>query len=170
VVSFSESNAGLPTTNLGAVSYTALDFNSVYGTASHLVTVDFANFKIPIHTGSEYIVTYRSPFGVPTMNYDAPYYVGLVLDNPIPFGRVTTVAENGVDWRRSLPPIPPYTFELATRVWVTPEPPSFLMFISAFAIFIFASRRRDRRQGVVVACPGVNAGPRIGERRAVNGP
>jgi hypothetical protein len=135
LVEFSESQDGFPTDMLGAVSYVAEAFDSVFASFDQLTAVVFTSFAIPIHAGREYIVTYRSPFGVPFVNYDAPYYVGLVLDNSIPFGRLTTQAPNGINWERSPPPTPPYTFELATRIWVTPEPATASLLLVMLAAF-----------------------------------
>jgi hypothetical protein len=143
VVWFYESVGGLPTVELGAASYEWSDLDTVFGTDDHRVSVDFTSFAIPITAGREYVVTYRSPFGIVGRNgSDAPFYVGLVLNNPIPFGRTTTVALNGVDWQRSLPPTPPHTFELATRVWVTPEPNSLQLLMAALAPRLLALTRR----------------------------
>ena len=60
----------------------------------------------------------------------------------MPFGRVTTVALNGIEWQRSQPPTPPYTFELATRVWVTPEPVSTYSLVIALGVIAFVANRR----------------------------
>jgi hypothetical protein len=149
VVSFHESVAGLPTVNHAAIQYTAAAFHSIVGTTDHRVTIDFSDFRIPIHAGSEYIVTYQSPFGVGGKSGSyAPYFVGLILGNPIPFGRVTTLARNGVDWERSPAPTPPFTVELATRVWVTPEPKSLHMLFGALAAFVNTPCRRRRSASV----------------------
>lgn len=122
-ISIYESIDYLPTTLLGSVSFVAGNFPTVFGSNDHRKTVDFSAQAIPIVAGNEYIVTYETPFGIAFNDrINAPYYAGLVLGNPIPFGRVTTVARNGIDWEKSPAPRPPYTFELATRVWVTPEP------------------------------------------------
>jgi hypothetical protein len=142
-VSFHKSVAGLPVAKLGTVSYTANDFFSVFGSDDHRVMIDFTAFAIPIRTGEEYLVAYETPFGLPGTNGShAPYFVGLVLDNPIPFGRTTSVARNGIDWEVTPPPTPPYTFELATRIWTTPEPTVGQLLIMAVAIALLR-RWRD---------------------------
>jgi hypothetical protein len=142
-VSIYESNDGIPGTKLGTVSYAAPDFFAVFESEDHRVTVDFSSLAIAIHAGEEYLVAYESPFGVVgTDSSDAPYFVGLVLDNPIPFNRGLSAAYNGVDWEMTHP-IPPFTFELATRVWVIPEPTSELfLVVAAMALASPSSSRR----------------------------
>ena len=146
-VSIYESNDGIPGTRLGTVSYDAADFFAVFGSDDHRLTVDFLSLAIAIHAGEEYLVAYESPFGVVgTYSSDAPYFIGLVLDNPIPFGRGLSAAYNGIDWEMTHP-TPPFTFELATRVWVTPEPTSGLLLVfAAMALALAPSGRRSTKR------------------------
>jgi len=122
-VSIYRSMDSLPAQKLGSVTFSATSFPAVFDTNDHRVAVDFSSQGIALVANREYIVTYETPFGISSGDrIVAPYYVGLVLENPIPFGRVTSLARDGVHWEKSPAPTPPYTFELATRVWVVPEP------------------------------------------------
>lgn len=136
VVSFCESTNGIPTSTLGAISFSPEDFNTLSVNLNYREAIDFSNFRIPIRAGSEYIVTYQSPFSLPaTSTSDAPYHIGIPLVGRVLFGRDVTLARNGVNWELAT------GRELALTVWVmTPEPTS-LHLLLAFTIVFFPSRR-----------------------------
>jgi hypothetical protein len=122
------------------------------GTDDHRFTIDFKDLGVAILETSEYMIVYDCPYFI-TADHSlaAPYFIGLMVNGPAPFGTNNSIAYGGINWRIATSD-PPSTFELATTIRIAPEPFGISPF--ALAVIHIATMRRKRHLSLRT-CPAV---------------
>lgn len=114
-ISIHTSNSGIPLSRLGTVELPASAFSSITNSDNTRETIDFRLFHIQLSAGSQYMVTFETPFGLPgTHGGHSPFFIGRAISS---LGITASVARDGVNWE-----VYPGVRELAIEVRAIPEP------------------------------------------------
>lgn len=138
-VSVFTSDAGIPLTHLATREFPKEEFTE-YDPGSDEThtrfTVDFSEFLVPLLAGSEYIVTFSTPFGDVE---HSPYLIGYP-NRYMGLGITASVARDGHTWERFGDVIGTNDAELAIEVRAIPEPESIVQLLLASLILASATR------------------------------
>jgi len=122
-VTISTANAGIPATPLATLTFPKEHFTALLDSSDTRHTFDFANFRVPLVAGSEYMVLFDTPFGVAGTNgIHSAYFAGWPAARTL--GVPVSVAMNGQDWQRTT-----WATELAIEVRAVPEPSAILSMV-----------------------------------------